>query len=68
MTANFAAPPSFTGLLLTIALFRLFDIAKVFPAARLERLQGGAGIVIDDIMAGVYTAAIMRLLYAWGVV
>ena len=37
--------------------FRLFDIAKVFPARRLEQLPGGAGIVLDDLLAGIYTLA-----------
>jgi phosphatidylglycerophosphatase A len=46
-------------------LFRFFDITKIFPASRLEKLPGGAGIVLDDIMAGVYTLAIVQLLVAW---
>jgi phosphatidylglycerophosphatase A len=38
-------------------LFRLFDIVKPFPAGRAERLHGGPGIVLDDLIAGVYAAA-----------
>jgi phosphatidylglycerophosphatase A len=49
-------------LLVAFVLFRFFDIAKVFPASRLENLPGGAGIVLDDIMAGIYTFLILRLL------
>jgi phosphatidylglycerophosphatase A len=59
--ANFLTE-SMTGLFLAFVLFRFFDIAKVFPAARLEALPGGAGIVLDDIMAGLYTFLILRLL------
>jgi phosphatidylglycerophosphatase A len=51
-----------TGLFVAFVLFRFFDIAKVFPAAHLETLPGGAGIVLDDIMAGLYTFLILRLL------
>lgn len=40
-------------------LFRLFDIFKPWPVRRLERLPGGWGIVIDDVMAGVYAAVVM---------
>ena len=60
--ANFLAPPRLTALLWCFLLFRFFDIAKVFPINRLERLPGGAGIVLDDVMAGVYTLISLRLL------
>jgi phosphatidylglycerophosphatase A len=42
-------------------IFRVFDIVKPFPIRRLERLPGGWGIVIDDVMAGVYGAIVLRL-------
>lgn len=50
------------GLVAAFVLFRFFDIGKVFPIARLEALPGGAGIVLDDVMAGIYTFMIVRLL------
>jgi phosphatidylglycerophosphatase A len=40
-------------------LFRLFDIFKPPPLRQLERLPGGAGIIADDLMAGVYGALVM---------
>jgi phosphatidylglycerophosphatase A len=49
--------------LAAFALFRLFDIVKPFPLRRLERLHGGAGIVADDLGAGIYAALV---LYAIG--
>jgi phosphatidylglycerophosphatase A len=52
------------GLIIAFVFFRFFDIAKVFPADRLEALPGGVGIVLDDIMAGLYTFVILRLLSA----
>ena len=45
--------------LAAFALFRLFDIWKPAPARQLERVRGGAGIVLDDVMAGVYAALVM---------
>jgi phosphatidylglycerophosphatase A len=45
--------------LLGFLLFRLFDIWKPFPARRLESLPGGTGIVMDDVMAGVYGALVL---------
>lgn len=44
-------------------LFRAFDIWKPWPVRQLERLPGGTGIVMDDVMAGVYAALV---LYAAG--
>lgn len=45
-------------LLAVFALFRLFDIVKPWPVRDLDhRLQGGLGIMLDDLMAAVYAAA-----------
>ena len=64
--ANFLAPPRWAVLLCAFILFRFFDIAKVFPTNRLEQLPGGTGIVLDDIMAGVYAFLCLRLLLMTG--
>jgi phosphatidylglycerophosphatase A len=53
-------------LLWSFALFRFFDISKIFPANRLEQLSDGAGIVLDNVMAGVYTFVSLRLLLKMG--
>jgi len=42
-------------------LFRLFDIWKPPPVRNLEALPGGLGINADDLMAGVYAAAVLWL-------
>jgi phosphatidylglycerophosphatase A len=64
--ANFLAPPRLSALLCSFAIFRFFDISKVSPANRLEQLPGGAGIVLDDVMAGLYTLVSLRLLLKMG--
>ncbi len=44
-------------------LFRFFDILKPFPIRHLERrLKGGFGVVLDDVMAGVYANIILHLI------
>lgn len=43
-------------------VFRLMDVLKPFPARRLEDLPGGTGVVMDDVMAGVYAHALLWLL------
>ena len=43
-------------------LFRFFDILKPFPIRHLEkRLKGGYGVVLDDVIAGVYANVILHL-------
>ena len=48
----------FTGFL----AFRLFDIWKPYPIRRLEALEGGLGIMADDVLAGAYAAMLMSLV------
>ena len=50
------------------ALFRAFDIWKPFPARRSQRLGGGVGVMIDDLIAGLYALLILlltRRLFGW---
>jgi phosphatidylglycerophosphatase A len=49
-----AIEPSLLMGAIGFALFRIFDIAKPFPAGRAQRLPGGLGVVTDDVAAGVY--------------
>jgi len=58
MIAMLAAPPTWWGALLAFALFRLFDIAKPWPIREVDHgMRGGAGIMLDDVMAGMMAAA-----------
>lgn len=45
---------SLVFILLGFLFFRLFDITKPFGIRALERLPGGFGIVLDDVMAAIY--------------
>ena len=45
-------------------LFRFFDILKPFPIRRLEKkIKGGFGVVLDDVLAGIYANIVLRLIY-----
>ncbi|MCB9903109.1 MAG: phosphatidylglycerophosphatase A [Planctomycetes bacterium] len=46
--------PSLLALFVAFCAFRFFDIQKPFPIRKVERVGGGAGIVLDDLVAGVY--------------
>ena len=50
---------------LAFLLFRIGDIAKVWPARPLERLPGGIGIMADDIVPGVYAGLICWWAAFW---
>lgn len=43
-------------------LFRLFDIYKPFYIRRLESLKNGWGVMMDDVLAGVYSNIILQIL------
>jgi len=46
---------------LAFIAFRFFDVVKPFPARRLEALPEGWGILLDDLMAGVYANIAVRV-------
>lgn len=48
-------PLSIKTLILGFFLFRLFDIVKPYPVYKMEYLEGGLGITMDDVMAGILT-------------
>ena len=57
-----AVPVGFWGAMVGFFAFRLFDVVKPFPARRAERLPGGWGVMADDLVAGLYAQALLRLL------
>jgi phosphatidylglycerophosphatase A len=46
------------------ALFRVFDIVKPWPVRGSQKLAGGWGVTVDDILAGVYVALVVTP-WAW---
>ncbi len=61
------APLDWKTLLAGLILFRVFDIVKPPPLRRLESLPEGAGIMLDDVGAGLYALAILQALRHFGV-
>ena len=43
-----------TSLLFSFVLFRFFDITKIGPIKKFEKLPGGIGIIADDLVAGLF--------------
>lgn len=60
--------PSHPGAwLLGFLLFRLFDITKPFPVSWFDRhIHGGIGIMMDDVIAGLYACVALQLLWQLG--
>ena len=55
-------PKSLLLAIYAFVLFRVFDITKPFPINVSQRLRGGWGIVVDDLIAGVYANLVIQLI------
>lgn len=55
-------PFSWRTALAGFVLFRVFDIVKPWPAAAFDRMKNGLGVVLDDLAAGVWAAAVLAAL------
>ena len=63
---NFNSFNEFVKIFLIFIFFRLFDIIKLFPANWIDKnMKNSSGIILDDIIAGVYTIIILTLLNAF---
>ena len=58
-----AVPATPLTMALGFILFRIFDIAKPFPIGFIDqRFHGGLGIMLDDVMAGIYSLVVLQVL------
>jgi len=56
-------PMSMASLVIGFSLFRFFDILKPWPIRQLDRnVHGGFGIMLDDLIAGLFTAFCLGIL------
>ena len=58
-------PKSMVWGLLAFLLFRLFDIWKPYPIYKLDDMHGGWGIMLDDVLAGIYALVVISILRVW---
>lgn len=60
----FMVPVSWQSVLAGFMLFRLFDILKPWPISFIDKkVSGGLGIMLDDILAGIFSLIIMQLIF-----
>lgn len=55
-------PLTLNYIIVGLVLFRFFDIVKPLFIRRLERVGGGWGVMLDDVVAGIYTNIILQFL------
>ena len=57
-----AAPLDWRAYAASFVLFRVFDIAKPWPVRAIERrVEGGLGIMLDDVAAALYAVALLLI-------
>ncbi len=59
----FLVPFSLYSVILGFFLFRAMDVLKPPPAGRAEKLSGAAGVMLDDIVAALYTNIILQVIF-----
>ncbi|WP_211828026.1 phosphatidylglycerophosphatase A family protein [Kistimonas asteriae] len=58
-----AAPTGWLWIIVGFILFRLFDIWKPWPISLADkRVPGGIGIMVDDLIAGLYALIVMQVI------
>jgi len=61
--------PDLMSIMVGFILFRFFDILKPWPLKNLETIfKGGAGIVADDIGAGIYASIVLNIMLMAGII
>ena len=58
-------PVNVLNLIISFILFRIFDIVKPYPVRNAEKVGGGVGIMIDDILAAIYALAVFFIIKAF---
>jgi len=65
MVALFLLPLTWPIVITAFFLFRAFDMFKIYPVNKFEQIHGGAGVMIDDLVAGLYTNIVMQIAVRW---
>ena len=63
MVAVFAMPKHWIIYAAAFVLFRVFDITKPFPANKSQNLPKGWGVMVDDVIAGLFANIILQIIF-----
>ncbi|HJU28357.1 MAG TPA: phosphatidylglycerophosphatase A [Candidatus Binataceae bacterium] len=58
----FLNPAGWAWMVGGFALFRAFDIIKPWPASAFDRIRNGAGVMLDDLAAGIYANLVLQFI------
>lgn len=58
----FMIPFTTQNIIFSFLIFRIFDVVKPYPIRKLQNIKGGLGIMLDDLLAAVYTNVILHLI------
>jgi phosphatidylglycerophosphatase A len=65
LAATLFMAPTWENTLIAFFIFRLFDVIKPFPAGLIDRrVPGGTGVVLDDVVSGIYANLVTRTVVA----
>jgi phosphatidylglycerophosphatase A len=65
LAATLFMAPTWENTLIAFVVFRVFDVVKPYPAGAIDRgVRGGAGVVLDDVVSGLYANLATRALTA----
>lgn len=65
MIALMGLPLTWPVIVCGFFLFRALDMFKIYPINRFEAMPGGWGVMLDDVMAGLYTNIILSIAVRW---
>ena len=55
-------PPEFYMCLISLLFFRFFDIIKPYPINEFDKMNNSFGVIMDDILAGIFSAVCISLI------
>lgn len=55
-------PKKIWWILIAFLIWRVFDIIKPYPVRKLESVKNGWGVLLDDILAGIYSFVVIHLI------
>ncbi len=63
LIALIAIPATWPWVVAGFTLFRIFDITKIYPINITQRIPGGWGIMLDDVLAGIFANLVLQIIY-----
>lgn len=63
LAATLFVVPTVSNIIASFVIFRILDVIKPFPAGYIDKhVDGGAGVVLDDVVSGLYSNVILQIL------